>query len=279
MKNILITGGTGFLGSALTRELIRKGYNVTVFDNDYRGNISRLRDIQKDFVFIKGDIRDSLSVAKACKNKDIVFHLAYINGTEFFYSKPELVLEVGVKGITNVLDGCIKYNVPEIFLASSSEVYNQPAFIPTPEDIPMIIPDPLNPRFSYSGGKIISELMVVNYGRKFFKRAIIFRPHNVYGPDMGEEHVIPQFILRMKNLKKEKGNSFNFPIQGTGKEKRAYIYIDDFTNGLELLLRKGKHLEIYNIGTENEITTKDLAQKISAMTQCKITIQTGKLLS
>lgn len=277
MKNILITGGTGFLGSALTLKLVSKGHNVTIFDNDYRGKVSRLKNIEKDIEFIKGDIRDPDSVTKACKNKDVVFHLAYINGTEFFYSKPELVLEVGVKGMTNVLDGCIKHSVPELFLASSSEVYNEPSIIPTPENVPMIIPDPLNPRFSYGGGKIISELMVINYGRKYFKRAVIFRPHNVFGPDMGGEHVIPQFTLRMKELMGKNGRKIIFPVQGTGKETRAYIYVDDFINGVDLLLRKGKHLEIYNIGTETETTTKELAQKIGKILNCTITIQPGKL--
>jgi len=277
MKNILITGGTGFLGSALTRDLVRRGYTVCVFDNNYRGKVNRLQDIKKDFEFINGDIRDLQGVMKACKNKDTVFHLAYINGTEYFYTKPELVLEVGVKGMTNVLDGCRKHNVPEIFLASSSEVYNQPAIIPTPEEIPLIIPDPKNPRFSYAGGKIISELLLLNYGRKYFKRVIIFRPHNVFGPDMGFEHVIPQFSTRMKELQEKYGDSFSFPIQGTGKETRAYIYVDDFIKGLEILLKKGKHLEIYNIGTENETTVGDLANKIGLLFGCKITIKTSEV--
>src|SRR5437762_5171283 len=122
MKKVLITGGTGFLGSSLTKKLIEKGYKVSVFDNDYRGKVNRLKEIEDDFEFIKGDIRDAEAEVKACKKKDIIIHLAYINGTEYFYTKPELVLEVGVKGMMNVLDGCLKNSVPELFLASSSEV-------------------------------------------------------------------------------------------------------------------------------------------------------------
>jgi nucleoside-diphosphate-sugar epimerase len=279
MKKILITGGTGFLGSSLTRTLVKKGYHVTVLDNDYRGSLIRLKDIQKHFEFITGDIRDSEIVKDACKKKDVVFHLAYINGTEFFYSKPELVLEVGVKGMNNVLDGCIARDVPELFLASSSEVYHQPAIIPTPEEIPLIIPDVKNPRFSYSGGKIISELLLLHYGKKYFKRAITFRPHNVYGPDMGYEHVIPQLSLRMNAFKEKYGDSFNFPIQGSGKETRAFIYVDDFINGLDILLQKGKHLEIYNIGTMTETTIKSLVTKISSLLQCHVKIKPSKVLA
>ena len=107
-----------------------------------------------------------------------------------------------MKGLLNVLDGCIKYKIKELYLASSSEVYQTPRKIPTSENEMLKVPDVYNPRYSYGTGKILTEVMGINYGRKFFKKLIIFRPHNVYGPDMGNEHVIPEFIKRMKNIKK-----------------------------------------------------------------------------
>lgn len=278
MKKVLITGGTGFLGSSLTRKLVKKGYRVFVFDNDYRGKVKRLNDIKGEFEFLRGDVRDASALEKALKGKDVVFHLAYINGTEFFYSNPELVLEVGVKGMVNVLDACLKRDVSEIFLASSSEVYNQPPVVPTPEMVPLVIPDPRNPRFSYSGGKIISELLLFHYGKKYFKRAIIFRPHNVYGPDMGYEHVIPQFTVRMLKIKKKQGNRFDFSIQGSGNETRSFIFIDDFILGLERIIKKGKHLEIYNIGTENETKIKQLAHQIAKLIECSIRVKPGETI-
>ncbi len=277
-KKILVTGGTGFIGSALVKSLVNSGEKVRVLDNQSRGLGGRLKDVKGKFEMINGDVTDSEIVLKACKGINQVIHLAYINGTEFFYTKPELVLEVAVKGIINVLDGCLTHNVAEFFLASSSEVYQTPHIIPTPETVPMIIPDVLNPRYSYGGGKIISELMTINYGRKFFKRAIIFRPHNVYGPDMGWEHVIPQFILRMRQIiKEEKKEIIEFPIQGSGKETRSFIYIDDFIKGLKLLIDKGKHLGLYHIGTTEEISIKDLAEEIGQCFGRKIKIVPGKL--
>ena len=96
----------------------------------------------------------------------------------------------------------------------------------------------MNPRYSYGGGKLISELLTINYS-KYFERTLIFRPHNVYGPDMGWEHVIPQFIVRMLNkLQEESSNKIDFEIQGSGKETRSFIYIEDFIVGLELILRR-----------------------------------------
>ena len=278
-KKYLITGGSGFIGSAIVKSLVKNGQNVRVLDNQSRGSDRRLKEIEGKFEMIKADIRDPKKAEKACHGIDSVIHLAYINGTEFFYTKPELVLEVGVKGMMNILDGCIKNKVSEIFLASSSEVYQTPPKIPTPEGIPLMVPDPLNPRFSYGGGKIISELLTINYGRKFFKRAIIFRPHNVYGPDMGWEHVIPQLTLRIKNLikGKTKDERIELPIQGSGKETRAFIYIEDFTSGLLSVLEKGKHLEIYNIGTMEETSITQLAQEIGRCFNKKIKLATGEL--
>lgn len=278
-KNILVTGGTGFIGSALVKALIENGEKVRVLDNQSRGSMRRLKEVKGKFEFIKGDIRNSRLVEKACKGVDSVIHLAYINGTQFFYTKPELVLEVGVKGMINVLDGCIKQKVAELVLVSSSEVYQTPPIIPTPETVPLIVPDPLNPRYSYGGGKIISELLAINYGRKYFKRVLIVRPHNVYGPDMGWEHVMPQIALRIKKLinnKKGKG-VINLSIQGSGKETRAFLYIDDFIQGILKVLEKGKHLEIYNIGTMEETSINQLAQVIGRCFDRRIKIVAGKL--
>lgn len=278
-RKILITGGTGFLGSGLVKALIRNKANIRVLDNQSRGAIRRLEGVKGRCELIKGDIRDFEVVEKACRGIDCIIHLAYINGTEFFYSKPELVLEVAVKGMSNVLDGCLKNNVKQLFLASSSEVYQTPPLIPTPETVPLVVPDPLNPRYSYGGGKIISELLTLNYGRKFFQKIVIFRPHNVYGPDMGWEHVIPQLTLRIKGVIERNRNKkkIKLPIQGSGEETRAYIYIDDFISGMLKLLNKGEHLQIYNIGTMQEISVKQLVKEIGACFNINARVVPGKL--
>ncbi|SRR5260221_1449682 len=273
-KKYLVTGGAGFLGRSIVHALIQEGHSVTVLDNESRGAIQLLNNSSKNLLFIKGDIRDRDIAKKACKNVDTVLHLAYINGTENFYKNPDVVLDVAVKGITNILDGAIAEGVSEFFLASSSEVYNNPPLIPTPENVPLVIPDPFNPRYSYSGGKIISELLVIHNSRHF-KKTVIFRPHNVYGPAMGFEHVIPQVITHMKKQKITKEISFS--IQGDGKQSRSFIYIDDFTSGLMLLLKKAKNLEIYNVGTSYEITIQELVLAIAKLFNIKIILRPGTL--
>ena len=195
--HILVTGGSGFIGSALVKALLRDGNHVRVLDNNSRGSPRRLADVAADIELVDADIRDAGAVERAMQGADEVHHLAFVNGTEFFYEAPELVLDVGVLGMINVLDACRRHGVGTLVLASSSEVYQTPPNIPTDENVPLVVPDPLNPRYSYGAGKLISEVMAINYGRKFFQRVLIFRPHNVYGPDMGFEHVIPQFALRL----------------------------------------------------------------------------------
>tara|TARA_B110000014_G_scaffold231002_1_gene192801 strand:+ start:202 stop:1134 length:933 start_codon:yes stop_codon:yes gene_type:complete len=267
-KIFLVTGGTGFIGSNICKLLIKNNHNVKIFDNNFRGSINKINNIKKNIKFIKGDIRDKKQLNKALKNTDAVIHLAYINGTKFFYSKPDLVLDVAIKGISNIIDGCIKNKIKELYLASSSEVYQTPNKIPTTESESLKVPDIFNPRYSYGGGKILTELMGIHYGKKYFNKLIIFRPHNVYGKDMGFEHVIPEFINRFKKLKGKK-----FKIQGTGNEIRSFIYIEDFISAFNLILKKGKHLNIYNIGTSERIKIKNLAYKLSKILKKKISIK------
>ena len=233
MSRVLVTGGSGFIGSGLVKALVKAGHRLRVLDDNSRGAPRRLSEVERDIEFIAGDIRDATTVEKVAKGVDEVHHLAFVNGTEFFYSQPDLVLDVGVRGILNVIDACRKHGIGTLVLASSSEVYQTPPKIPTDERAPLSIPDPLNPRYSYGGGKLISELMAINFGRKYFERVLIFRPHNVYGPDMGFEHVIPQFALRLDAAaKKRPSGTLRFEIQGSGKETRSFCFIDDLVAGV-----------------------------------------------
>jgi nucleoside-diphosphate-sugar epimerase len=278
MKKYIVTGGSGFIGSSLVKKLLLEGHSVKVFDNNSRGNQRRLEGVMNDIEFIEGDIRDLDQVKKAFKNVDAVCHLAFVNGTRFFYELPELVLEVGVKGMMNVLDACVENNISDFILASSSEVYQSPELVPTPEEVPLIVPDLQNARYSYGGAKIITELLAINYGRSKFERVVIFRPHNVYGPDMGWEHVVPEFILKMNDLRTEKKiRKINFEIQGTGNETRSFIYIDDFTEGLMKVINQGSHLNVYHIGTSDEIKISDLANKIAKILNVEVNVVPGEL--
>ena len=267
-KSILVTGGSGFIGAAIVKYLVKEGHNVTVFDNNSRGKLSRLKNISNKIEFIKGDIRNYKSLLKIRKKIDTVIHLAYINGTNF-YQKPYEIHDIAASGLINILNFTNRQKVKQIFLASSSEVYQNPLRIPTREDEMLKIPDIHNPRYSYGGGKIFSELYGINFAKRFKKKLIIFRPHNVYGKNMGNEHVIPEFIRKFKKLKNKK----IFKILGNGNEIRSFIHIDDFVSGFDKIFKKGRNQNIYNIGTSEQIKIKDLVNLMSKILNKKVRIQ------
>lgn len=272
-KTYLITGGTGFLGRSLVRALVNRGDKVRSFDDDSRGSKKLLADV--DVELITGDIRDLDAVKKATKDIDCVCHLAYINGTSTFYEKPIPILDIATKGMLNVIEACIENNVPELSLASSPEAYQTAVVVPTNESVALSVPDPLNARYSYGGGKIICELLALNYGREYFKKVTIFRPHSVYGPQMGNAHVIPQLVSRIKPLLEQ--DIIKLPIQGKGQETRSFCFIDDCIQGILITMDKGEHLNIYHVGTEEEITIAKLAEKIGAVFGKVVRIVPGPL--
>jgi nucleoside-diphosphate-sugar epimerase len=143
-----------------------------------------------------------------------------------------------------------------------------------------VVPDPLNPRLSYGAGKIISEMMAINYGRRHFERVLIFRPHNVYGPDMGFDHVIPQFAVRLKStIGAQADGPVSFDIQGSGEETRSFCHVDDLVQGVMVMREKGEHLNIYHIGTTEEVSIADLARRMAAIAGREIALRPSAVLA
>lgn len=275
-KKYFVTGGSGFIGESIIKRLLTfKNTKVICFDSNLRGSFKKFNKKTQNLKLIKGDIRILNQVVKASKGCDCIIHLAYLNGTQFFYSHPDLVLDIGVKGMINVIEASKLNKIKKFILASSSEVYQTPPIIPTPEEVPLIVPNLKNPRYSYGAGKIISEVLAIN-NADLFEKMIIFRPHNVYGPNMGLEHVIPQLIIKANKEKLKNKKYVNLKIIGDGNDSRAFNYIDDFTDGIIKVIFKGKHKEVYNIGSNEKTKIKDLAQLILNTLNLKGKIVTQK---
>lgn len=256
---VAVTGAAGFIGAYLSRRLADDGHDVVAIDNFLRGEPARIAG----HAGIRGercDVRDTDALASALDDVETVFHLAAINGTENFYNRPELVLDVGVRGVLAVMDAARRAGVPDIVVASSAEVYQTPAVVPTDETTAMVIPDPLNPRYSYGGSKLISELIAFNYGKDVFRQVQVFRPHNVYGPDMGWKHVIPQLIGKAQAAAAAGESAIE--IQGDGSETRAFCYVDDIVDGIIRMHAAGGHREVYHIGSMEEVSIRDLVGRI-----------------
>jgi dTDP-glucose 4,6-dehydratase/UDP-glucose 4-epimerase len=276
-RTYLVTGGAGFIGSVLVRALVDAGAKVRVLDDCSRGSPRRLQSLEGRIEFFDGDVRDPAAVTRAAEGADWILHLAAVNGTENFYKYPERVLDVALRGVLAVVDACRAAGVRNLLLASSAEVYQTPPHVPTDETVPLVVPDVLNPRYSYGGGKIVTELVGVNYGRgPGFDRVLMFRPHNVYGPDMGGEHVLPQLTLRALDLAdRQPAGPLLMPIQGDGSQTRAFAYVDDVVAGILALLERGEHLGIYHIGNPEEVAIRDLIPLIGDAIGREIVLEPG----
>jgi nucleoside-diphosphate-sugar epimerase len=276
MSRHLITGGAGFIGSALAHRLVAEGHEVTVLDRFSRGKRGRVPEGART---IAGDIRNPYIVANAFETvvPDTVWHLAYVQGTQTFYADPKDVIQVALLGIMNVLAACEDWQL-ELFLVSSSEVYQNPpeGMFPTDETVPLSVPDVTNPRYSYGVGKIASEMATLAYAQAgILKRAVIVRPHNIYGPDMGNEHVIPEFANRMMALPADEDR---FRIQGTGEETRSFCHISDCIDGLMVLERDGENGNVYHLGNPNEeYMISELAHLVADHFGREIRVMPGEL--
>ena len=260
MSYHVVTGGAGFLGAALVRRLHEAGHRVRVLDRMSRGSERRLPKGMVANLVDRADVRDTYAVWRAIWGADTVWHLAYVQGTQNFYQHPREVIDVALRGIVNVLDACAHSGKrPDLFLISSSEAYQipPPGMFPTGEDVPLSVPDVTNPRYSYGGGKIAAEVATMAH-RDVLNRAVIVRPHNIYGPDMGEEHVIPQVARRVQRLV-----GGELPIQGDGTATRCFCYIDDAVDGLLALHERGE-TGVYHLGDpREEVAVADLALRIA----------------
>lgn len=262
---VLIAGGAGFIGLHLAKYLAEKRDDVTICDNLFRGEMdSELTDLIKseNVEFVNADLTDGKEFEKIEPDFDLVYHLAAINGTNFFYDIPHVVLRVNVLTLLNTLDWLTRKNCQKLIWTSSSEVYAgaialNKVPVPTPEDIPLVIEDVFNPRFSYAASKIVGESLCLNYARSCGLNVSIVRPHNIYGPRMGYEHVIPQFITRI--IRREDP----FRIYG-GSQSRAFCFIEDLVRGLASIGESPKtNNEIVNIGNDKEeITIINLTGKM-----------------
>jgi nucleoside-diphosphate-sugar epimerase len=270
-KKILVTGGSGFIGAHLTKRLVELGNEVVVVDNFRRSNPARLESIKDRIQLIDKDVREICGVAAEIDKLDCVFHLAAINGTQNFYNYAQDVLDVALRGTLQVFDLAVTLGAKEIFVASSSEVYNEARKIPTPENIECLIPDIWNPRFSYGGGKLAQELITANYYNDHFERKVIFRPHNIYGQDMGDGHVIPNLVSKIKEAQKLGRESIE--ILGDGEQTRSFMHIDDFIEGLMTVYHWGAGGEIYHIGVEEEVSIKHLLTIIQSALGTELSIK------
>ncbi len=263
-KNILVTGGAGFIGSHLVDSLIEKN-EVTVLDNLSSGNIQYIKDHlrKKNFKFIEGSILDKKIVDKATKDINVIIHEAAVVGVKKYMDNPLKVILTNTLGTHNVVEAALKKHVELFLLASTSEVYGKNVNVPLSEDSDRILGPTNIFRWCYSTTKALDEHMLFAYHHQNGLPITILRYFNAYGPrqessDYGA--VIPIFIKRILSGKPPL-------IHGDGKQTRGFTYITDLVSGTLLALEKEQSIgEIFNIGNEEEITINGLANLILELT-------------
>lgn len=272
---ILITGGAGFIGYHLARKILDgKVEKLFIVDNLRRGKMDEdLKNLLADprTVFVEGDLTRPEFYSDLPKDFTHVYHLAAVNGTRYFYEVPHEVLRINTLAIIHILDWIKTFPVkPKFMFTSSNEAYagaleafNQLP-IPTPENVPLIVNDIFNPRWSYGGSKLLGEIFAVHYAQEHKIPTIIVRPHNFYGPRSGTEHVIPALILKSLN------GADPFDLYSP-KQTRSFCYITDAVTAMQMLMNKpelfdDKIVDIFHIGSEVETSIEDLAEQIFAVT-------------
>ncbi len=259
----LVTGGAGFIGSNLSRYLIKKGARVCVLDDLSTGLFENIRDLEhhKDFEFILDSILNFEILEKAVKKCNAIFHLAAAVGVEYIINNPLRSIEVNVQGTENVLKLANKYKKP-VLLASTSEIYGKNEKDQLHEEDNRILGSTTISRWSYSNTKALDEFLALAYYREKKLPVVIVRLFNTTGPGQVGDYgmVVPRFI---------KQALLNKPITiyGNGKQTRCFTHVKDVVRALFDLLSDEKSAgKIFNVGNPEEVTIKELAEKVKKAT-------------
>jgi UDP-glucose 4-epimerase len=269
----LITGGAGFVGNHLVDNLMNKGWHVTVFDNLSSGSLKNIRKWlqNKQFKFVKGDLKNPVDARKAMKDVELVFHFAANPEVPVGETDPSIHFEDNLLATFNLLEAMRKSrNAKTLIFASTSTIYGEASVIPTPEEY-----GPLAPISLYGASKLGSEALACSYAHTFGIRTLILRLANVVG-SRSKHGVIVDFIKKLQTSPKK------LTILGNGTQTKSYLHIDDCINAIQHLttqfLESEKRVDIYNIGAFDQIDVKRIAEIVTdqmKLTDVKFTFTGG----
>jgi NAD dependent epimerase/dehydratase len=255
MKKVLVTGADGFIGSHLTEELVKQGYEVKafVYYNSFNtwGWLDTLpKDIMEHIEIFQGDIRDPNGVKEAVKGCEAVFHLAALIAIPFSYHSPDTYVDTNIKGTLNVLQAARELGTGRVLATSTSEVYGTAQYVPIDEKHPYQGQSP------YSATKIGADRLAESFYRSFQMPVTIVRPFNTYGPRQSARAVIPTIITQLLSGKEE--------IKlGALTPTRDFNYVKDTAQGFIEIYKSDRTIgEEINIATQHEISIGELAEEL-----------------
>ena len=259
--NIVLTGGSGFIGSHLSKELLKNGENkLIVVDNLLTGNLNNIQDLldHENATFIQHDVQDHIEIDEKV---DYVFHLASAASPIAYTENPVNTLKAGSLGTINTL-GLARKHCAEYFLASTSEVYGDPLITPQNEEYWGNV-NPNGERSMYDEAKRFAEAATATYARSYDLKTKIIRIFNTYGPNMqlNDGRVVTNLIVQALNGE-------DLTIYGDGTQTRSFSYVSDTVAGI-IAMMESNHYEVFNIGNPYEMTVKELAETILKLTNSK----------
>ena len=256
-QTFFMTGGAGFIGSNFAERLLKMGAKVIAYDNLSTGREEYIKPLvgNRNFEFVKGDTLDRDALAKAMKGKGIttVVHLAANGDIQKGTNDTSLDLHQGTIAAYNVLDECRKNDIKNFVFSSSSVVYGLAKVKPTAEDYPS------RPISLYGAAKAAAEVEIMAFSSLFGMNYYIFRYANIIGRNQSRG-VTPDLIKKLK----ASGNK-EFEVLGDGTQRKSYLNVNDCIDGMLLIITKSKESEnIYNLGNEDLISVKEIAELIAA---------------
>lgn len=264
--NVLITGGAGFIGSHLAEKMLALKAKVQVIDNLSTGSIENIKHLlnNKNFTFIYETILNENVMDRLVSNSDMVFHMAASVGVELIVKDPVNVIETNILGTEVVLKTANRYK-KKLFIASTSEVYGKNDNVPFKEEDDSIYGPTTKSRWSYACSKAIDEFLALAFYKEYGLPVVIGRLFNTVGPRQTGKYgmVVPRFVERA--LKNEP-----LYVYGDGKQTRCFCCVYDTVEALiKLMNSKEAEGEIFNIGSMEEISIYDLANKVIQITDSK----------
>lgn len=270
-KKVLVTGGTGFIGSHLLEKLLEKGAKVTVLDHIKPGKQRFIAHIENKLRIVNGNCDSLMDALKAAEGQEIVMNLAaHVGGIEYNRTHQGSMLMKNLGIGATMIEAARQMKAQRFLVVSSACVYPREAVIPTPESEGFKDePEPTNGGYGWS--KRIAELLGKYYAEEFGMQIGIVRPYNAYGPrdhfDPKKSHVIPALIRRVL----EGENPLK--VWGSGNQTRAFLYVDDLVEGMMLAVEKYPIPDPVNLGTDEEVSIKDLINKIVTIAGTKTEVQ------
>ncbi len=260
---VLITGGAGFIGSHLSELLLAKGHQVTILDNLSTGRLENVSHLEKkpNFHIVIGDILNEFLVDKLVERADWVFHLAAAVGVQLIVKDPLRSLMTNIRGSEIVLENVYRYH-RKVLITSTSEIYGKNTNGPLKEGDDRILGSPLKSRWSYSTSKAVDEILAYVYWKEKKVPTIIVRLFNTVGPRQTGYYgmVIPRFVEQSL-----KGQAIT--VYGNGSQSRCFLYVKDVADAMVKLMEHPEAVgQVFNLGSQEEISIQALAQKIISLT-------------